>query len=304
MIDTPTLVCFDNGILQWQPVPGASGYNIHSAEDYLLTVQGGDTAIVELPQGVEPPYSVSAWVRDNDGVVANTARSLPAGSPFVPTGELVLDERFENLDNWLREFPYWDDVINNELQDYDPDAFVLTGNGVTIQATKQDNGRWLSGILTGPVELAYTSGFFEADIMFDGSSGTLPAWWLLNQKYYKTVDDKQVRTTTPECDIVEVVDKIAHQSYHSWHPSRNTRSNPGGVELTEGFSKYAVKWEPGRMTWFINRLPVFTTYGDHVGTDPMYPILNLAVGGNWPGDPADDLESAEMHVKSVQIWQD
>ena len=294
-IQTPANVCFTDGVLHWSPVPCADGYNVHSGIDYVVSVVGGDINSLVIPEDMLEPYTVSAWVRTKD-----TPRSAIAGGACMPVGELVVDENFENLENWNRKFPYWDyeKTINNELQIYTPDAFSLDENGVTITATKDADGNWSSGVLTGKIEESFIYGFFEWDIKMGGEQGTWPACWLLNTKYY---DEDQLITAQPEIDVMEMVKGLLCQHYH-WLDDEWKKESNRVIPFIEGSNKYAVDWQPGRLTFYINRIPVFEVTGDHVSSQEMYPIVNLAIGG-WAGDPLPELKEAKMIIRSFRVWQ-
>lgn len=300
MIETPKNVCFSDGLLKWSPVNCADGYNIHSGLDYVITLDGGDVREFVVPDDMPEPYSVSAWVRDQDNVSAHTEKSIVACGLFEPTGELVVDDRFENLDNWVVKFPYWDydTVINNELQRYGPDAFSFDENGVTITANKDADGNWTSGVLTGPIEQSRIYGFYEWDIKMGGEQGTWPACWLLNTKYF---DEEQNITAQPEIDVMEMVKGMLCQHYH-WLDDEWLKESNRVIPFIEGFNKYGVDWQEGRLTFYINRVPVFEVVGPHVSSQGMYPIMNLAMGG-WAGDPLPELDEAKMTIRSYRVWQ-
>ena len=300
MIDTPKNVCFSDGLLKWSPVECADGYNIHSGLDYVVTLDGGDVRNFIVPDDMPEPYSVSAWVRDQDGVSAHTQKSMVACGLFEPAGTLVVDDTFENLDNYLPKFPYWgyDQINNGELQTYSPDAFTLGDDGATITATKDADGNWSSGVLTGKIEESFIYGFFEWDIKMGGEQGTWPACWLLNTKYY---DEDQLITAQPEIDVMEMVKGLLCQHYH-WLDDEWKKESNRVIPFIEGSNKYAVDWQPGRLTFYINRIPVFEVTGDHVSSQEMYPIVNLAIGG-WAGDPLPELKEAKMIIRSFRVWQ-
>jgi beta-glucanase (GH16 family) len=61
------------------------------------------------------------------------------------------------------------------------------------------------------------------------------------------------------------------------------------------FHHFALEWEPGEMRWYVDSV-LFQTLGQgdwYTGTmdfpapfdKPFHLLINLAVGGNWPGNP-------------------
>ena len=332
MIDAPDTVCFHSGRLRWSDVENAEGYNIHLGQQYLSTVVGSTS--VDYDGGDPESLRVSSWKKeggeehsvksdyavvllepltcdssDKDGIGAVPEGKgeqddggfanlfVPEGKLIEPDGELVIDERFESLNtNWRSGFPYWDQVINNELQVYTEDALSFSDDGLCIKAEKQKDGSWKSGLISGKVDQSMTYGFYEASIKWNGQGGFLPAFWLLNTKYV----DKR-----PEIDIWECPGfGSAHQSYHHWTPDghHNKTSNQTD-QITDRFVAYGVDWKAESLTFYIDREPVYTAWGDYIAGQNCYPILNLAVGGNWPKNPAANVDSAELFIKWFRVWQ-
>lgn len=294
MIETPSNVCLDNGFLRWQPVPYADGYNIHKKSAYLASVEGVDNTHFAVHWDETPEdYTVSAWVRPLGAATAHTQRSLPAKGRYEPKS-IVHRDLMTSGDNWLPRFPYWDHTINNELQIYTPQALTFDEDGLTIRAERDAAGNWTSGLISGPLDRAYLYGYFEAEIEFPFESGLLPAFWLLNKKYVGL---------RPEIDIAEVIAGQVKFNYHWWAPEHNDTKRFGSLALQPRFNKYGLLWERNRLTWFVNRMPVFTTWGDHVSRQYMYPILNLAVGGDYPGAPPNELNRALMRVREFAVYE-
>ncbi len=66
---------------------------------------------------------------------------------------------------------------------------------------------------------------------------------------------------------------------------------PGGQAFADDFHTFSVDWAPGSITWsvdgnvFQRRTPADLNGNPWVFDKPFFLILNLAVGGYWPGDP-------------------
>jgi beta-glucanase (GH16 family) len=104
-------------------------------------------------------------------------------------------------------------------------------------------------------------------------------------------------------------------------------------DTADGFHTYALEWEPGRLAWYMDGVKYYeigdngtykwgslatqlsktTDYSTNPlaaypapfdGTNPQKLILNLAVGGNWPGSPdASTTFPAEMLVDYVRVFK-
>lgn len=106
----------------------------------------------------------------------------------------------------------------------------------------------------------------------------------------------------PDCGEIDVMEVIGHEP----HVVHGTVHGPGysgasGIpaspaqpvrtSLAGAFHVYAVDWAPGRVTWSVDGTDYHEVTRDGVGADrwvfdqPFYLLLNLAVGGTWPGAP-------------------
>ncbi|MBA0088204.1 MAG: glycoside hydrolase family 16 protein, partial [Acidobacteria bacterium Pan2503] len=139
-------------------------------------------------------------------------------------------------------------------------------------------------------------GRFEARIKVSAGQGMWPAFWMLG---------KDITTagwpTCGEIDIMENIGKepgTVHGSLHG--PSTTTRTSdatsiftlPAGQAFADDFHLFAVEWEPGAVRFYVDS-NLYATFsesqwpagGTWVFDHPFFIILNLAVGGNWPGSP-------------------
>ena len=153
------------------------------------------------------------------------------------------------------------------------------------------NAGWASSLLKSSYSSQY--GYLEARIKTDLKPGTWPAFWLLPRKW----------GWPPEIDILEIPgDRIAHQTLHSMpgdpppHPTVRTPSAPG-------FHTYGVLWGARWIRFYVDRRETasFSTPADM--HQPMYPLLNLAIGG-WAGEPDSRTgDRATMDVSYVRWWR-
>jgi beta-glucanase (GH16 family) len=86
---------------------------------------------------------------------------------------------------------------------------------------------------------------------------------------------------------------------------------PGGRRFADSFHTFAVEWEPRAIRWYVDgRLYQTRTPGDlpagarWVFDRPFFLILNVAVGGNWPGRPAASTTFPQtMLVDYVRVYR-
>ena len=212
---------------------------------------------------------------------------------------------------------------NNELETYTDRAANshLNDGRLVIRALKET--------FTGPDKIArpYTSarlitrnkfsqafGRFEARIRIPYGQGIWPAFWLLGND----IDT----THWPNCgeiDIMENIGKqpsIVHGTFHGPGYSGGSGISaayalPGGQKFSDDFHTFAVEWEPKVIRFYVDKslyktrtpsdLPAGKSW---VFDHPFFIILNVAVGGGWPGNPdASTVFPQEMVVDYVRVYQ-
>ncbi len=163
--------------------------------------------------------------------------------------------------------------------------------------------------MVGPAGAAPTHsfryGFFEASIQVPKGKGYWPAFW--TKEVTNANDD--------ELDALEIVDPAArHVAHHlHWGPkdSRNDWTGvpgigwPSGVDLSAGFHTYGVNWQPDRIDWYFDgKIVQSCTDKAKIPQSYQYLIVNLAIGGDWPGYPdASTVFPAEMQIDWIRVWQ-
>lgn len=143
-------------------------------------------------------------------------------------------------------------------------------------------------------------GYFEMRARLPKGKGLWPAFWLVPTD----------GSWPPEIDIVEVLGHTPSTVYDTYHyfDATNTRQKAGGVyqthDLSSTFSTFGLDWKPGLLVWYVDGRETFRFSGPGITSKRMYVLLNLAVGGYWPGDPdATTAFPAVMEVDYVRIYQ-
>ncbi len=245
-------------------------------------------------------------------------------SSSVPDGyKLVFSDEFNNysLDSskWNSKYrwgPGW--TINGEKQYYvdrinNPDfghsPFEFDGNHMTITAVKtpehlRSSANWkpyLSGALTTYNKFKMKYGYVEMRAKLPKGRGLWSAFWLLHQK------DNDRR---PEIDVVEYIGSKPDRVYNTYHhyENWNLKSTPSfeakGPDYSQDFHTYAVKWEPGKITWYVDGKERNSHSNGNVSWEDMYLLVNLAVGGWWPGDPDGNTNfPARFKIDYIRAYQ-
>jgi beta-glucanase (GH16 family) len=71
-----------------------------------------------------------------------------------------------------------------------------------------------------------------------------------------------------------------------------------------GWHRFAIDWRPGKLTFIVDGRARWRITGDAVPAEPLYLVLNLAVGGDYPGPPDDDtVFPAAVKADWIRVWQ-
>lgn len=147
----------------------------------------------------------------------------------------------------------------------------------------------------------FTYGYVEARIRVPYGRGFWPMFWLLPS-------DEQSR---PEIDIMEMLGQDPYTPLFHYHyrDRSGTRRSLGhhfrsSTNHSSGWHTYAVDWRPGQITWIVDGRERWQVNGPDVSAEPMYVLLNLAVGGSYPGPPSSSTRfPAYMDIDWVKVWQ-
>ena len=162
---------------------------------------------------------------------------------------------------------------------------------------------YTSGIITSYDAFKFAHGYAEIRARIPSGDGLWPAFWLLNAYYVGPL---------PEIDIMEILGENPNQVYHTYHRSdtngvmQSTQfiSN-GSTDYSQGFHTYGVRWEPGKITWYIDGNPVHTYEDESVAYQIMYVIANLAVGGNFNTQAVDPSAlPATFDIDYIRVYQE
>jgi len=214
---------------------------------------------------------------------------------------------------------WWDDdgctiSSNAELEWYQPDQ-VTVGDGVLtlraeprpIDASDGESYPYVSGMVSSgrdssdvgpPPRFSFQYGFVEARVSVPDGTGLWPAIWMLPITH----------ESKPEIDILEVYADpgVAKMRLH-WLDTdgerQQAREEAEVEDLHAGFHTFGLEWTPEGLRWFIDGAEVWRT-DDFVPEEPMYLLMNLAVGGNSPGPPnPSTVFPADFVVDWLRVWQ-
>ncbi|MCS0589125.1 glycoside hydrolase family 16 protein [Massilia norwichensis] len=252
---------------------------------------------------------------------AALANSAPqqAGMAPAPAG-WVLDwsDEFEGkaLDHgkWVEELG-GHGFGNSELQFYTarPENVRVEGGNLVIEARREDweGKHYTSARIKTAGLYERTYGRFEARMKLPRGQGIWPAFWMLGADI-KTVGWPR----SGEIDIMENIGRepaTVHGTLHgpgfSGEHAFGAPSSIASGAIADEYHVFAVEWEPGEIRWYRDGILYHTARpdlvkGEWVYEHPFFILLNLAVGGYWPGNPdATTSFPQRMLVDYVRVYR-
>lgn len=243
--------------------------------------------------------------------------------------ELTFEDDFsgQELDRrtW-KTSDYWGNQTlsgNAELQCYLPDAFTIEDDVLHIvaqrRATPQEECfaaktdlEFTSGMITTAGCNRYDDaekcealdqftqryGYFEMRAKFPAGKGFWPAFWLL----------PETGEWPPEIDVVEWLGDNRRAAFFTFHfeeqgEHKKHSGSFDGPDFSQDFHTFAVDWQPGQIIWYVDGVERFKVNDERVPDTPMFMLLNLAVGGTWPGRPDESTAfPSVMEVDYVRAY--
>jgi beta-glucanase (GH16 family) len=207
---------------------------------------------------------------------------------------------------------------NNELEFYTnrTDNAIVDGNGsldIITRAEAYQGRNYTSARINTSGHFTQAYGRFEARIQIPFGQGLWPAFW--------TLGDNIGTAGWPGCGELDIMENVGREpavnhgsahgpGYSGGNPLTATYTLPSG-KLSDAFHVYAIEWEPNVVRWYVDDtlyetrtpadVPAGTTW---VYDHPFFIILNVAVGGNFPGSPdATTTFPQTMKVDYVRVYK-
>lgn len=233
----------------------------------------------------------------------------PNGSP-VDRSKWVFDIGGEGWGN--QELEFYTDRAEN--------AYIQDGNLVIKAMAEKHTGpngvtrNYTSARLKTFGKFSQTYGRFEARIKVPYGQGVWPAFWMLGDDI-----EKVGWPACGEIDIMENIGKepsIVHGSIHGpgyvgGDGIEAPYTLPGKQRFADDFHVFAIEWDPDSVSFFVDKdRYVRRTRADlkpgwkWVFDKPYFLILNLAIGGDWPGNPdSTTVFPQTMLVDYVRVYE-
>jgi beta-glucanase (GH16 family) len=207
---------------------------------------------------------------------------------------------------------------NSELEYYTDRTSnaALDGNGslsIVARAEAFQGSNYTSARLNSAGKFSQAYGRFEARIRIPSGQGLWPAFW--------TLGDNIGPAGWPGCGELDIMENVGREpavnhgsahgpGYSGGHPLTGTYQLATG-RLADDYHVYAIEWEPNQVRWYVDGalyetrtpadLPAGTTW---VYDHPFFIIMNVAVGGTFPGSPdATTVFPQTMSVDYVRVYK-
>ena len=325
--------------LQWDPAyatsykiqvsPNASSwtdiYSTTTGKGFkeVLNVSGTGRYVRMYGTARATPYGYSLYDFNVYGTGgAPTAPPAQPADPAFPASRLVFNDEFNDPAGTKPSTAKWtyDPGVpqNGEVQYYTENSNNAQMNGqgqLVIEARKEaSNGReYTSARMNTGGKFTTQYGRVEARIKVPKGNGLWPAFWMMGADFL---------TGRPwpyngEIDIMEVLGRNTSEAYSTLHaPQYNGAGGYGQkyatVDLSQDFHVWAAEWDSkgikflldGNQVFYASKATVEATRGPWIFDHPFYLILNLAVGGDFPGPiDASTPFPARMLVDYVRVYK-
>ncbi|MCA6077944.1 family 16 glycosylhydrolase [Fulvivirga sedimenti] len=199
---------------------------------------------------------------------------------------------------------------NNELQSYTdlPENVKVQDGFLTITAEKIERD-FYSARITTKNKVDFQFGRIDIRAKLPKGQGVWPALWLLG----KNIDD----VSWPACGEIDIMELVGHEPEivhgtvhydHGGYKTNTARYTLNSGDFSDKFHVFTLVWEEDIMSWYVDnqiyrsfiRVPN-TTYPFN---SPFFFIANIAVGGNWPGNPdGTTVFPQTMEVDYIRVFK-
>jgi beta-glucanase (GH16 family) len=247
-----------------------------------------------------------------------------ASAADLPGWELIWSDEFDGA---TLDRSKWEFEVNargggnNELQYYVTNNVRVHDGQLVIEARKErytglDGARdYTSSRIRTKRKADWLYGRFDIRAKLPKGKGIWPAIWMM-----PTAEKYGGWPNSGEIDIMEVLGQEPGKVYGTLHYSRaggrhtytGTNTTLAAGSFADDFHVFRLDWETNAMRWYVDdRLyQTQTNWQSRADSFPapfdqrFHLILNLAVGGNWPGNPnATTTFPQAMSIDYVRVYR-
>jgi hypothetical protein len=204
---------------------------------------------------------------------------------------------------------------NNELENYTnsvKNAYITNGAYLVIEARKESDGSYTSARLQTLGKKQFTYGRMDIRAKLPKTKGLWPAIWMLGSDISST--------PWPACGEIDIMELLGHQPNKTYGTMHWGQAGQGSTHIgdsyvlsngdfSDKFHVFSIVWDSGKIVWYVDNVKYFTgnkssVNGNYPFDKPFFFLLNVAIGGNWPGAPdASTVFPQRMIVDYVRVYQ-
>ena len=272
-------------------------------------------------QNAELGDDVGLLIIKNDDTFADVPEDGYITKESYTGYDLVWRDEFDGTEidpaNWTHEIG-GDGWGNNERQYYTDrsDNSYLSDGKLVIEAKEEiyQGSAYTSARMITLDKQEYQFGRVDVRAKLPEGQGIWPAIWMLGAN----IQD----IGWPACGEIDIMELVGHEpsTTHGtahWGPEEQPFSTFSGspYNLTDGtkfsdqYHVFTIVWSFNEIKWYVDDNEFFKLTKSQVGNfypfnNPFFVILNVAVGGNWPGYPDETTVFPQrMHVDYVRVFQ-
>jgi len=315
------------------PTLGATiAYTLDGTTPYQNTAS---TIIYQAPFLVASNLTVTA-IATAPGLAASAINTAPF-TPNIPSNTLVWSDEFSNSTaaiaqpnplTWTYDTgPGASCCGNHELENYcawgataspcnpaNPNVYEDTSGILHIVARQPSTGIYTSGRIKTEGLFSFQYGRIEARMKLPESQGMWPAFWLLGNSV--------TTINWPACGEIDIMEHIdgsnpksegfdwVQGTLHGTNLGSGIQYHPTGFSAAD-WHTYGMIWTKGQIQFYVDSPSnIYATFTPttQAGTwpfdaGPQFILLNLAVGGDWPGPPnAQTQFPSEVLADYVRVY--
>lgn len=236
-----------------------------------------------------------------------------AGTTFAQDWQLVWQDEFATAigPDWVYDLGDEEGWWNEELQYYKKENATIENGKLVITAKKEaaGNSQYTSARMKTLGKKSWKYGKIEASISMPLAKGLWPAFWMMGN------NSEQASGEWPRCGEFDIMEHInteptIYGAMH-WQNGSEVHEEKGGqrnITNPAAYHTYAIEWSSDSVKWLVDNIIYYraSISAAHQSEfhQNFYILLNLAVGGEWPGHTIDESKlPAKMYVEYVRVYQ-
>jgi beta-glucosidase len=316
--------------MDWQPSGApADGLGLTEVHGYAFSFPAGVGAHTNYIDKValSGPPSEILTVETPDPVPYTQANTEPEtiteNYNFDGEWKLIWSDEFDakantppNSESWTCETGGWG-WGNAELQYYTDrlENVAHNGNGQLVITVREENYKgnaYTSARCITMDKFEFMYGKIEARMKLPKGQGLWPAFWMLGADF-----PENGWPDSGEIDIMEYVGKEPRSTHGTIHGPGYSGSSGLGLRyvfddpVADDYHVFGIEWEPAVIRWYIDGENFHTAtpdtlwgMGNWVFNHKFFLLINVAIGGHWPGPPDDTTEFPQhMLIDWIRVYQ-